>query len=152
MHVKQCFQMRHGYFVDDILSKKNLKISSKIITLDEDLSNIDGIHGKLQTTTINVDKLSTKACLLTILLNRVMRYINDTWLNKYKEMFVSVWVDQHLNFGNSTTNRAEIVQSQLTSINQNFENSLTVRYNHHNLSCFQLLCGHVSNQALDIIL
>ena len=108
----------------------------------------------------------------------VMRYIDDTWLNKYKEMFVSVWVDQHLNFGNNTTNRAEsqhsklkkilnssnsnldkfvqrinqAMQSQLTSINKSFENSLTIRYNHHNLSCFQLLRGHVSNEALDIIL
>nr|KAJ0196065.1 hypothetical protein LSAT_V11C700368760 [Lactuca sativa] len=87
-------------------------------------------------------------------------------------------VHQHLNFGNNTTNRAEsqrsklkknlnssnsnldkfvqrisqVVRSQLTSINESFENSLTVRYNHHNLSCFQLLRGHVSNQALDIIL
>nr|KAJ0191115.1 hypothetical protein LSAT_V11C800416290 [Lactuca sativa] len=69
------------------------------------------------------------------------QYIDDTWLNKYKEMFVSVWVDQHLNFGNRTTNRAEIQYS-----------NLTVRYDHHNLSCFQLLWGHVSNEALDIIL
>ncbi|KAL7601776.1 uncharacterized protein LOC111881990 [Lactuca sativa] len=109
---------------------------------------------------------------------RVMRYIDDTWLNKYKEMFVSVLVDKHLNFGNNTTNRAEsqhsklkkilnssnsnlnkfvqrinqVVQSQLTLIYESFENSLTVRYNHLNLSCFQLLRGHVSNEALDIIL
>ncbi|KAL7611123.1 hypothetical protein Lser_V15G14084 [Lactuca serriola] len=60
-----------------------------------------------------------------------LRYVEDTWLNKYKEMFVSVWV---------------------TSINESFENSRCYRYNHHNLKCFRLLRGFVSNEALDIIL
>ncbi|KAL4571506.1 hypothetical protein LXL04_018266 [Taraxacum kok-saghyz] len=46
----------------------------------------------------------------------------------------------------------EIVQSQVTSINLSFENSLIHRYNHHKLKCFKDLRGKVSNEALDIML
>ena len=91
---------------------------------------------------------------------------------------MSVWVDQHLNFGNRTSNRVEsqhaklkrylesanlklerfvqrideIVQSQVNSINLSFENSRIHRYNHHDLKCFKDLRGKVSNEALDIML
>ena len=34
-------------------------------------------------------------------------YLNTVWLRPYKEMFVSVWTDKYLNFGNHTTNRVE---------------------------------------------
>lgn len=97
------------------------------------------------------------------IISGVLKYVEQTWLHKYKEMFVSVWVDQSLNFGNRTTNRVEsqhaklkkyldssksnldkfvktineIVQSQLTSINESFEKSRIFRYNHHNLLCFR---------------
>nr|KAJ0196724.1 hypothetical protein LSAT_V11C700344410 [Lactuca sativa] len=40
----------------------------------------------------------------------------------------------------------------VTSINESFENNRCYRYNHHNLKCFRLLRGFVSNEALDIIL
>jgi len=93
-------------------------------------------------------------------------------------MFVSFWIDQHLNFENNTTNRVEsqhavlkkylksskccfdkfvgcinrLVQSQHTSIKESFEKSRVVRIHQHNLRCFKLLRGFVSNEALDIIL
>ncbi|KAL6584898.1 hypothetical protein OROMI_004187 [Orobanche minor] len=93
-------------------------------------------------------------------------------------MLVSVWIDQHLNFRNNTTNRVEsqhaklkkylnsakssldkfvgfidrIVQSQLTTIRESLEKSIIVRIHQHNIQCFKLLRGFVSNEALDIIL
>ncbi|GJT84049.1 RNA-directed DNA polymerase, eukaryota [Tanacetum coccineum] len=38
---------------------------------------------------------------------RVLRYIHDNWLDKYKNHFVSASIDQSLNFGNRTTNKVE---------------------------------------------
>nr|KAJ0213994.1 hypothetical protein LSAT_V11C400163240 [Lactuca sativa] len=114
-------------------------------------------------------KYPRKLVFLAIFLNHnlhIIIYLQDTWLNKYKEMFVSVWIDQHLNFGNNTTNRVESAHASLkrfldsvssnldrflTSINESFEKSLIFRYNHHNLYYFGLLRGSVSNEALDII-
>nr|KAJ0216770.1 hypothetical protein LSAT_V11C300119400 [Lactuca sativa] len=61
----------------------------------------------------------------------VLRYVEDIWLNKYKEMFVSL---------------------HTTLINESLENNIYYRYNHHNLKCFRLLRCFVSNKALDIIL
>ncbi|KAL4567780.1 hypothetical protein LXL04_023374 [Taraxacum kok-saghyz] len=37
----------------------------------------------------------------------LLKYIEDNWLKKYKQIFVSIWVDQHLNFVNCTSNRVE---------------------------------------------
>nr|KAJ0224896.1 hypothetical protein LSAT_V11C100044820 [Lactuca sativa] len=144
-----------------------LKISSKIITLDDDqdsfriLWNLLVGSPTLMAYTENYQRLQS----MLIKYPRVMRYIDDTWLNKYMEMFVSVWSREStfkvkkkkLNSANSNLDKFvqrmnQVVQSQLTSIKESFENSLTVRYNHHNLLCFQLLRGHVSNEALDIIL
>nr|KAJ0208671.1 hypothetical protein LSAT_V11C400191360 [Lactuca sativa] len=105
----------------------------------------------------------------------VLNYLDEVWLNKYKEMFVSVWIDQHLNFGQRTTNRVEsahsnlkkylegtnssldkfigcldqFVRSQLPSIHDNLEKSRIVRKREHNLPCFTLLWGSVSHEALD---
>ncbi|KAH1065499.1 hypothetical protein J1N35_030486 [Gossypium stocksii] len=92
-------------------------------------------------------------------------------------MFVSVWIDRHLNFGERTTNRVEsqhaklkkylcvknsslnkfvgcidqIVKSQLISIYQSFEKSRIVLKHRHNLPCFRLLWGFVALEALDIL-
>ncbi|PWA98196.1 hypothetical protein CTI12_AA000120 [Artemisia annua] len=46
----------------------------------------------------------------------------------------------------------EIVQSQVTAINESFERSRIFRYHQHNIPCFNLLRGFVSNEALDMIL
>ena len=94
-------------------------------------------------------------------------------------MFVSVWIDQHFNFGNNTTNRVEsqhaklkiymdknakcsldrllgcideIVKSQLILIKESLEHSRVVRIHQHNLRCFKLLRGFVSNESLKIVL
>ncbi|MFQ6639293.1 hypothetical protein Gotur_016571, partial [Gossypium turneri] len=93
------------------------------------------------------------------------------------EMFMSVWIDRHLNFGERTMNRVEsqhaklkkylcaknssldkfvgcidqIVKSQLTSIYESFEKSRIVLKHRHSLPCFRLLQGFVALEALDIL-
>ncbi|MFQ6639295.1 hypothetical protein Gotur_016571 [Gossypium turneri] len=64
-------------------------------------------------------------------------------------MFMSVWIDRHLNFGERTMNR--IVKSQLTSIYESFEKSRIVLKHRHSLPCFRLLQGFVALEALDIL-
>ncbi|KAG8478833.1 hypothetical protein CXB51_028781 [Gossypium anomalum] len=107
----------------------------------------------------------------------VLKYLDQVWLSKYMEMFVSVWIDWHVNFGERTTNRVEsqhaklkkylcaknssldkfvgcidqIVKSQLTSIYESFEKSRIVLKHRHNLPCFRLLRGFVALEALDIL-
>nr|KAJ0199599.1 hypothetical protein LSAT_V11C600308010 [Lactuca sativa] len=85
-----------------------------------------------------------------------LRYVEDTWLNKYKEMFVSVWVDQHLNFGNRTSNRVDSAHSKLKkfmdSPNCNLDIFMQNITEIVQSQCFRLLCGFVSNEVLDIIL
>ncbi|XP_052624759.1 uncharacterized protein LOC122196574 [Lactuca sativa] len=152
---------------------------NKSITLEDDRRSFRSLWNLLIDSPTLMDYTKNYMRLQSMLIKypRVLKYIEDTWLNNYKEMFVSVWIDQHLNFGNNTTNRFEsahanlkrfldsassnldrfvqrineIVQSQLTSINESFEKSLIFRYKHHNLYCFGLLRGSVSNEALDII-
>ena len=43
----------------------------------------------------------------------VLNYLNGVWLNKYTQMFVSVWTDKHPNFRNSTNNRVESQHAKL---------------------------------------
>ncbi|TYI10893.1 hypothetical protein ES332_A09G172000v1 [Gossypium tomentosum] len=102
----------------------------------------------------------------------VLKYLDQVWLSKYKDMFVSVWIDRHLNFGERTTNRVEsqhaklkkylcaknssldkfvgcidqIVMSQLTPIYENFEKSRIVLKHRHNLPCFRLLRGFLNKE------
>ncbi|XP_076943685.1 uncharacterized protein LOC143614011 [Bidens hawaiensis] len=47
---------------------------------------------------------------------RVSDYVNKNWLKEYKKMFVSLWIDQHLNFGENTTNRVESAHAKLKDI------------------------------------
>nr|GEX92322.1 hypothetical protein [Tanacetum cinerariifolium] len=108
---------------------------------------------------------------------RVLKYVHDNWLDKYKQHFVSAWIDRSLNFGNRATNRVEsqhvklkdymtchnytldkfvfcidkIVKSQLTAINESFGISEISRYHKHNIPCFSLIRGVVSNEALDLM-
>ncbi|KAJ0763747.1 putative transcription factor FAR family [Helianthus annuus] len=51
--------------------------------------------------------------IIIIIFADVLDYLNSTWLNKYKEMFVSVWTNECLHFGNQTTNRAESQHAKL---------------------------------------
>ncbi|KAK8292213.1 hypothetical protein V6Z12_D06G108100 [Gossypium hirsutum] len=107
----------------------------------------------------------------------VLKYLDQVWLSKYKEMFMLVWIDRHLNFGERTTNRVEsqhaklkkylcarnssldkfvgcidqIMKSQLTSIYESFEKSRIILKHIHNLPCFRLLRGFVALEALDIL-
>ncbi|KAK5833868.1 hypothetical protein PVK06_017733 [Gossypium arboreum] len=109
--------------------------------------------------------------------SNVLKYLDQVWLSKYKEMFVSVWIDRHLNFEELTTNRVEsqhakvkkylcaknysldkfvgcidqIMKFQLTSIYESFEKSRIVLKHRHNVPCFRLLQGFVALEALDIL-
>ncbi|GJZ68440.1 FAR1-related sequence 5-like protein [Tanacetum coccineum] len=53
--------------------------------------------------------------LRTLLLKypRIIRYVHENWLDKYKNHFVSASIDKCLNFGNCTTNRAESQHAKL---------------------------------------
>ncbi|MFQ6660427.1 hypothetical protein Gotur_028958, partial [Gossypium turneri] len=108
---------------------------------------------------------------------RKLRSMLSEYPDTSLEMFVSVWIDRNLNFGERTTNRVEsqhaklkkylcaknssldkfvgcinqIVKSQLTSIYESFEKSRIVLKHKHNLSCFKLLRGFVALEALDIL-
>ncbi|KAG4139479.1 hypothetical protein ERO13_D07G195440v2, partial [Gossypium hirsutum] len=44
---------------------------------------------------------------------RVLKYLDQVWLSKYKEMLVLVWIDRHLNFGERTTNRVDSQHAKL---------------------------------------
>nr|KAJ0203194.1 hypothetical protein LSAT_V11C500246450 [Lactuca sativa] len=47
----------------------------------------------------------------------VLKYLDDFFLNKYKEIFVSLWIDQYLSFGQRTNNRIESQHSTLKKKN-----------------------------------
>ncbi|XP_071688734.1 uncharacterized protein [Rutidosis leptorrhynchoides] len=109
---------------------------------------------------------------------RILNYVNKTWLDKFKETFVSVWIDQHLHFRNTTTNRVEsqhsvlkrylessnssldrfvscidqIVRSQDTAIKESLKKSIVFRIHNHKLRCFTHLQGNISNEALNKML
>nr|GEZ43657.1 hypothetical protein [Tanacetum cinerariifolium] len=136
------------------------------INLIRRFSNLNIVHGKLRETSNIFVKIP-----------RVLKYVHDNWLDKYKQHFVSAWIDRSLNSGNRTTNRVEsqhaklkdymtchnntldkfvfcidkIVKSQLTAINESFGRSEISRYHKHNIPCFSLLRGVVLNEALDLM-
>ncbi|XP_076916955.1 PKS-NRPS hybrid synthetase cheA-like [Bidens hawaiensis] len=108
---------------------------------------------------------------------RVLQYLHRNWLDNYKEKFVSVWIDQNLHFGNTTTNRVEgahallkkhllthnspidkfvdvvvrIVTRQQGAIKETFEQSSKKTINHHNVPLFNELRRHVSHDALELL-
>lgn len=47
---------------------------------------------------------------------RVLAYINNNWLDPYKDRFVSAWCDRYRSFDNNTTNRAESSHAHLKSL------------------------------------
>ncbi|KAL1070883.1 hypothetical protein V6Z11_D11G053900 [Gossypium hirsutum] len=136
----------------------------------------DSFRAMWNKTPINIEQISRYKPRYSVN-NCVLKYLNQVWLSKYKEMFVLVWIDRHLNFGERTTNRVESqhaklkkylceknssldkfvcciyqnVKSQLTSIYESFEKSIIVLKHRHNLPCFRLLRGFVALEALDIL-
>ncbi|XP_019189960.1 PREDICTED: uncharacterized protein LOC109184415 [Ipomoea nil] len=132
------------------------------------------------TWALNCLKATIEGCITRVLSSRiesVFGYIDDNWLQPYKEMFVSVWTDRYLNFGNHTTNRVEsqhaklkkylessqsdletslvyidrVIQSQDTSIKASLEQSKILIRHRFNTSHFQELRGFVSIHALNLI-
>ncbi|XP_061998453.1 uncharacterized protein LOC133715810 isoform X2 [Rosa rugosa] len=108
----------------------------------------------------------------------VLDYVTNTWLNPFKDRFVSAWTDVIMHFGNVASNRAESAHSKLkrqlglsqgnfegsfekihallelqhTDIKASFEKCLTV-VRHSSLPLeFKHLRGVVSTFALDKVL
>ncbi|KAM0004826.1 putative FHY3/FAR1 family protein [Helianthus debilis subsp. tardiflorus] len=106
-----------------------------------------------------------------------MDYLDSIWLQPYRDRFVSFWSDQHLNFGQRTTNRAEgqhallkqylgdsnytlekvvplidkLIRNQVTEIKGNIETSRSRTLGHHNKPIFNLLLKKVSHACLELI-
>ena len=40
---------------------------------------------------------------------QAIEYVTSTWLDKYKENFVSAWTDKIMHFGNLTTNKYNFI-------------------------------------------
>nr|KAJ0187879.1 hypothetical protein LSAT_V11C900487460 [Lactuca sativa] len=137
-----------------------LKHCNKIIMLEDDRCSFRSLWNLLVESPTLMDYTENYMQLQSMLI----KYPHKL----YKEMFVCVWIHQHLNFRNNTTNRVESAHANLKrfldSANSNlnrfvqrfneivhFEKSLIFQYKHHNLYCFGLLRGFVSNEALDII-
>ncbi|KAJ4715747.1 Calmodulin-binding transcription activator 2 [Melia azedarach] len=109
---------------------------------------------------------------------QAVEYVTNTWLNNYKERFVSVWTDKIMHFGNLTKHRIgsshsmvkkqlhhnqgnfetswekihSLLELQHTDIRASFEKSLTVVQDQFKHAEFKELRGFVSVNALHIIL
>nr|KAJ0225026.1 hypothetical protein LSAT_V11C100046460 [Lactuca sativa] len=81
-----------------------LKHRNKIITLEDDRGSFRSLWNLLVESPTLMDY--TENCMR--LQSMLIKY-----LRKIKEMFVSVWINQHLNFGNNTTNRVESAYANL---------------------------------------
>ncbi|PPS16233.1 hypothetical protein GOBAR_AA04341 [Gossypium barbadense] len=174
-YARQLKENKKKLLVD--LTSKNVTSRDILLTLKEqDENNVSTLK-----TIYNVRKklfLEDFLYITNIYIHSgVLKYLDLMWLSKYKEMFVSVWIDRHLNFREQTTNRVEsqhaklkkylcaknsaidkfvgcinqIVKSQLTSIYESFEKSRIVLKQGHNLLCFRLLRGFVALEAIDIL-
>nr|KJB31022.1 hypothetical protein B456_005G173000 [Gossypium raimondii] len=152
-------------------------LTSKNVTPRDILSALKEQNENNVSTLKTIYNARQKLCLSQNVSKSVLKYLDQVWLSKYKEMFVSVWIDRHLNFGDQTTNRVEsqhaklkkylcaknsslekfvgcidqIVKSQLTSIYESFENSRIVLKHRHNLPCFRLLRDFMTLEAQDIL-
>ncbi|KAF5185048.1 Far1-related sequence [Thalictrum thalictroides] len=106
---------------------------------------------------------------------KFIHYLHQTW--KHKERFIAAWTDQHMYFGNTSTNRVEgphssfkraltsskydflgmwhmihpLLTVQITEITASFERSLICVKHDHDILCFQNIRGFVSINALDLI-
>ncbi|XP_022014448.1 uncharacterized protein LOC110913941 [Helianthus annuus] len=109
--------------------------------------------------------------------DEIMDYLDSIWLQPYRDRFVSFWSDQHLNFGQHTTNRAEgqhallkqylgdsnytldkvvplidkLIRNQVTEIKGSIETSMSRTLDPHNKPIFNLLRKKVSHACLDLI-
>lgn len=103
--------------------------------------------------------------------------MHDTWLEDYKEYFVSAWTNQQHNFGQHTTNRVEsqhanlkryintpncsldklvgyvdeVIRAQTIALHESFETSLIKTMSDHRLPLFDYIRGKVSHQCLDLL-
>ncbi|CAL5374942.1 unnamed protein product [Camellia sinensis] len=103
-----------------------------------------------------------------------INYVIQTWLNPYKEKFVTVWTDSCMHCGNVTSDRTcklkrqlcsgqvdfecswtkiyNLLELQHTDIKASFEKSLTVVQHQFRPSHFRELRGNISIIALEIVL
>ncbi|PIA36972.1 hypothetical protein AQUCO_03100011v1 [Aquilegia coerulea] len=106
---------------------------------------------------------------------KFIHYLHQTWLGY--ERFIAAWTDQHMHFGNTSTNRVECAHAslkralksskydflgmwemihpsltvQITEITASFVGGLLYVKHEHNILCFQNIRGIVSLNALDLI-
>ncbi|XP_021971841.1 protein FAR-RED IMPAIRED RESPONSE 1-like [Helianthus annuus] len=109
--------------------------------------------------------------------DEIMDYLDSIWLQPYRDRFVSFWSDQHLNFSQRTTNRAEgqhallkqhlgdsnytldkvvplidkLIRNKVTEIKGSIEISRSRTLGPHNKPIFNLLRKKVSHACLDLI-
>ncbi|KAJ4715736.1 FAR1-related sequence [Melia azedarach] len=107
-----------------------------------------------------------------------IEYVMNTWLNNYKEQFVSAWTDKIMHFGNLTKNRVgsshsmlkkhlrfghcnfetswgkihSLLELQHTNIRASFDRSLKVVQDQFKTAEFEELQGFISTDALHMIL
>ncbi|XP_076910426.1 protein FAR-RED IMPAIRED RESPONSE 1-like [Bidens hawaiensis] len=109
--------------------------------------------------------------------SEVWDYIHDSWLVRDKEKFVSCWMADRLNFGETTTNRVKsqhanlkrhfnganntlhtlaayalvVIEAQKVQISVTFEHSRIKLKKDHNLQVFYRLHYKVSTKALTLL-
>ncbi|CAN6583859.1 unnamed protein product [Malus baccata var. baccata] len=57
-----------------------------------------------------------------------LEYVKNTWLNEYKERFVSVWTDTCMHYGHSTSNRVEGSSAKLKKLLGNSRGSFEMSW------------------------
>ncbi|KAK8936916.1 hypothetical protein KSP39_PZI012214 [Platanthera zijinensis] len=71
--------------------------------------------------------------------SKALEFVSTTWLDPYKEYFVSAWIDKFFHFGNSSTNRVEgghsllqkfleVSIGNLTTIRKTFDQMINLQY------------------------
>ncbi|KAH9685250.1 Endonuclease [Citrus sinensis] len=156
----------------------------KVILSDRDLALINAIKRVFPNAKhllCSEDEFITRLNALQqdfISYPQAIEYVTSTWLDKYKENFVSAWTDKIMHFGNLTTNRVESSHSRLkkelgtsqgnfetswtkihsllellhTNIKASFEKSLTVVQHQFKPAEFKKLRGFISISALQMVL
>ncbi|XP_076892250.1 protein FAR1-RELATED SEQUENCE 5-like [Bidens hawaiensis] len=87
-------------------------IESRVIVTDRDSALMNSCKQVFPNATRNMGRWHIRENIKKKW-KEVWEYIHDSWLSRDKEKFVSCWMADRLNFGESTTNR---VESQHTNL------------------------------------
>lgn len=131
MHVKRYSHRPFRYFVNCTYLKVYLLIVEDV---DDEwnsfLKDWDTLINSLTLATYlrNYAKLESKATY-HLGIKQVLDYLNQVWLDKYKENFVSAWTNQVLNFHNHTNNRVESQHAKLKKFSHTQHGNLDKFFN-----------------------